>query len=117
MPHDPIPFTYPAPSGGGRSDPDKEGGPTPAQVGAMARQAIVEALDLLDARGTPLGALLAKQALERPDRLLMACARFSPNLTKQDLLPTIQAMHLQALRALSKQPLIIDQRPDDDWLS
>lgn len=114
MPHD-LPFTAPPPAP--RPDPDKEGGPTPAQVGAMARTAIVEALDLLDARGTPLGALLAKQAMERPDRLLMACARFAPNLSKQDLLPTIQAMHLQALRALSRQPLVIDQRSEDDWLA
>lgn len=114
MPHDQLPFTSPAPAG--RPDPDQTGGPTPQQVGAAARSAIMEALDLLDAQGTSLGLLLAKQAQSRPDLLLRACARFAPNLTKTDLLPTIQAMHLQALRALSRQPVIIDQNPDD-WLA
>jgi hypothetical protein len=109
MPHDPLPFSPPPPT-------EEPQGPTPEQVGVAARAAIMETLDLLDQQGTPLSTLLARQALTRPDKLLMACARFAPNMTKQDLLPTIQAMHLQAVRALSRQPVIIDQR-DDDWLA
>jgi len=110
MPHDNLPFAPPPVP----QDPE---GPTPAQVGDAARSAIMEALELLDQSGTPLSLLLARQAQTRPDKLLTACARFAPNMTKQDLLPTIQAMHLRALRELSRQPVIIDQRPDDDWLA
>lgn len=109
MPHDMLPAPVPAPD---------DQGPSPQAVGDAARVAIMDALGILEHQGTPLALLLARQAQTRPDLLLKAAARFSPTVAKQDLLPTIQAMHLAALRAIARaQPVVIDQRPDDDWLS
>jgi hypothetical protein len=90
---------------------------TPEQVGQAARSAILDALAILDRAGTPLPLLLAQQARTRPDKLLIAAARFAPHQIRADLGPTLQAMHLQALRALAAKP-VIDQIPDNsrDWL-
>jgi hypothetical protein len=93
---------------------------TPEQVGRAARDAILQALDILDRQGTPLAALLAQQARARPDRLLAAAARFAPTQTKIELGDSIKALHLQALRALAATPIIIDQAAADvltppDW--
>jgi hypothetical protein len=92
---------------------------TPEQVGQAARSAILDALALLDRAGTPLPLLLAQQARTRPDKLLIAAARFAPHQIRADLGPTLQAMHLQALRALAAKPVTtIDQIPDKsrEWL-
>lgn len=109
-------------------DDDKPGAPTPEAVGDAARQAIMDAIGILDRKGTPIANLIALQAMKRPDLLLKAMGRFAPSRTANDLQTTVQALHLAALRALaaaqvSQPPPMLDVTPTsnnvakDDWLS
>jgi hypothetical protein len=94
MPHDVIQIEPQPPDG------DATG---PEALAREARRAIFKALAILrDEMGMPVERLIAMQAARRPDLLLRAVSRFSAT-PKTDLPASVQAMHLQALRALAAQ--------------
>jgi hypothetical protein len=94
MPHDVIEIEPPR-------RPDEDIGPE--ALAREARRAIFKAMDILrDEMGMPIERLIAMQAARRPDLLLRAVSRFSAT-PKTDLPASVQAMHLQALRALAAQ--------------
>lgn len=95
MPHDVIQME-PAPQ-----QPDEETGPE--ALAREARRAIFKAMSILrHDMGMPIEQLIAAQAARRPDLLLRAISRFSAT-PKTDLPANVQALHLQALRALAAQ--------------
>jgi len=70
------------------------------KINGKVRSAVVSALGILDAQGTPLKVLLAREFVSDPVRTLQAVARFLPAEARVEVVD-VARMHLMAIQQMA----------------
>ena len=73
------------------------------KISSKVRSAVVSALGILDAQGTPLKVLLAREFARDPVRTLQAVARFLPAEARVEVVD-VAKLHLLAVQQMTAAP-------------